>query len=72
MPAFWTVEPSGLVLGLQRLSKKVVKSAKMFWRGCGLGVGDGVERRGFEDALGLAVVGVFGDAVVGCCRACPA
>ena len=34
------------------------------WGGGGCGVGLGEQRGGFEDALGLAVVGVFGDAVV--------
>jgi hypothetical protein len=29
-----------------------------------VGVGDGVQGGGFEDALGLGVVGVFGDAFV--------
>jgi hypothetical protein len=33
--------------------------------GSGCGVGEGEQGGGFEDALGLGVVGVFGDAVVG-------
>ena len=44
--------------------KKSGEGGQDAWGGGFWGIGDCVQRRGFEDALGLAVVGVFGDAVV--------